>query len=75
MVPLDGRMRSDPKLNLAITDDFRVQASMILLDRVTVDFLLMTSSDDGGQAPVRKMSRRSLAETEFLIKNLIAAIA
>jgi hypothetical protein len=74
MVPLDGR-GSDLKMSLAITDEFRVQASMILLDRVTVDFLLLTSSDIVGHAPFSKISRRSLAETEYFIKNIIAAIA
>jgi hypothetical protein len=73
-VPLDGR-GSDQKMSLAITDEFRVQASVILLDRVTVDFLLLTSSDIVGQAPCRKISRRCLAETEYFIKNIVAAIA
>jgi hypothetical protein len=52
-----------------------VQASTILLERVTVEFLLLTSSDTAGQAQGRKVSRRSLAETEYFIKNIIAAIA
>jgi len=73
-VPLDDR-ESDLKISLSITDEFRVQASTILLERVTVDFLLLTSSDTAGQAQGRKISRRSLAETEYIIKNIIAAIA
>ena len=73
-VPLDDR-GSDIKMSLSITDEFRVQASTILLERVTVDFLLLTSSDTAGHAQSRKISRRSLAETEYFIKNIIAAIA
>lgn len=73
-VPLDGR-GSDPKMSLTITDEFRLHASVILLDRVTVDFLLLTSSDTVGQTPSRKISRRCLAETEYFIKNIFAAIA
>jgi hypothetical protein len=73
-MPLDDK-GSDIKMSLAITDEFRVQASTILLERITVEFLLLSSSDIAGQAQSRKISRRSLAETEYFIKNIIAAIA
>jgi hypothetical protein len=46
-LPLDDR-GSDIKMSLSITDEFRVQASTILLERVTVEFLLLTSSDTAG---------------------------
>lgn len=46
-VPLDDR-GSDIKMSLSIPDEFLVQASTILLERVTVEFLLLTSSDTAG---------------------------
>jgi hypothetical protein len=73
-LPLDDR-GSDIKMSLSITDEFRVQASTILLERVTIEFLLLTSSVTAEHAQSRKISRRSLAETEYFIKNIIAAIA
>ena len=65
----------DLKFQLAITDEFRVHASAILLERVTIDFLLASQDLDREVARRGEVSCKTLGETEFFIKNIAGALA
>jgi hypothetical protein len=67
----------DLKMQLAITEEFKVYASEILLERVTPSFLLLTNDEETShmQPQNEKITSQTLAETEYFVKNIVSALA